>query len=59
MFFFLFIGHAVKVSTKKELESTISQLSDSSLNQIQIIEIIMDKFDGPRSLLRITDNAST
>jgi len=49
-------GHAVRVSTKKELESSISQLLDSSLNQIQIIEIIMDKFDAPRSLLKTTEN---
>jgi TPP-dependent 2-oxoacid decarboxylase len=26
------------------------------LNEIQIIEIIMDKFDAPRSLLKTTEN---
>ncbi|CAB4419094.1 unnamed protein product [Rhizophagus irregularis] len=49
-------GRTIQVSTKKEFESCISQLSDSPLNEIQIIEIIMDKFDAPRSLLKTTEN---
>jgi len=44
-------GHIVKVSTKEEMESFIPQISD---HQIQIIEVMMDKFDAPRSLLETT-----
>jgi pyruvate decarboxylase len=48
---FSFIGHIVKVSTKEEMELFIPQISD---HQIQIIEVMMDKFDAPRSLLETT-----
>lgn len=45
-------GKSYTVRTKEQLDKLLSDESFAKADEIQLVEIIMDKFDGPQTLRR-------
>ena len=46
------VGKSYTVSTKTEFDALISDVDFAAAREIQLVEVMMDKFDAPRALRR-------